>query len=148
MSNISLLLHDNNYYAIYLDGHFVCEGNLMGVQYYGEWRTFRIVKMQSLDSASDSSSSSPLKHPPHSDQEPPDVVHKLSELALDDGPSLAEEHAEQLSQNADVADSRLLSDEDIPVLKITARTKTIVVDASKTTKPSMPEVSDETGGVQ
>ena len=120
-------------YMCVLDGHFVCEGNMIGVQYYGEWRTFRIIQMHSLDVNNElNSSSSPVKHSshprPHLDQEPPDVVHKLSELALDDSSLEEQGHTRE---NADTADCTL-SLEEIAVLKITARTRMVVIDPSKT----------------
>lgn len=113
---------------------------MIGVQYYGEWRTFRVIQMYPLDAELDSSSS-PIKHPPHShlDQGPPDITHKLSELALND--SSMEEHG-QSRENADMADSSL-SLEEIPILKITARSRILVVDPSKT-KPSKNKVKDGT----
>ncbi len=119
----------------------MCEGNMIGVQYYGEWRTFRIVRMHSLNNELDSSSS-PVKYPPHLphlDQDPPDIIHKLSKLALDD--SSMEEQG-QSRENADSSDS-YPGLEKIPVLKITARSRMIVGDPSKT-KPSDKGVSNVT----
>ena len=110
---------------------------MVGVQYYGEWRTFRITWMLPLDTAELDPSSSPIKpHTPHTDQRLPDVTHKLSELALDD--STMEEDNGPSRENADVADSPLLLEE-IPILKITARSRILVVDTSRT-KPSKNKV--------
>ena len=115
----------------------MCEGNTVGVQYYGEWRTFRITRMLPLDTAEIDPSSSPVKpHTPHTDQRLPDVTHKLSELALDD--STMEEDNGLSRENTDVADSPLLLEE-IPILKITARSRILVVDTSRT-KPSKNKV--------
>ena len=131
--NILLSLHTIHV----IDGHFICEGNLIGVQYYGEWRTFRVVQMHPLDNELDLSLS-PVKHPPHLDQEPPDIVCKFSELELDDS-SMEEEHR-QSGENANSSDSRL-SLEEVPILKITTRSRMVVVDPSKTT-PSKHKVRE------
>ena len=110
---------------------------MIGVQYYGEWRTFRIIQLYPLDAELDSSSS-PVKHPLHSHPDQ-DITHKLSEMALDD--SSMEEHG-QSRENADTADSSVPLEE-IPTLKVTARSRILVADSSKT-KPSKNKVKDWT----
>ena len=116
-----------------IDGHFVCEGNMVGVQYYGEWRTFRVIQIHPLKNSDevDPLSSSPIKPRPHQlDQCPPDdVINKLSELALDNDSSMQEHGPSR--ENAEVADSTL-SLEEIPVLKITAKSRIVVIDPSTT----------------
>jgi hypothetical protein len=105
---------------------------MVGVQYYGEWRTFRVVQMHLLKNTELDPSSSPVKPHPHLDHRPPDdITRKLSELVLDDDSSMQEHRL--LGENADMADSTL-SLEEILVLKITTRSRMVVVDPSTTNR--------------
>ena len=113
-----------------IDGHFICEGNVVGVQYYGEWRTFRVVQIHPIKNSDelDPLSSSPVKPRPHQ-LDHHDVINKLSELALDNDSSMQEHGPSR--ENAEVADSTL-SLEETPILKITAKSRIVVVDPSAT----------------
>ena len=107
---------------------------MVGVQYYGEWRAFRVVQIHPLKNSDepDPLSSAPVKpHPHHLDQHPDDVMHKLSELALDNDSSMQEHGLSR--ENADTADSTL-SLEETPVLKITTKSRIVVVDPFATNR--------------
>ena len=112
------LLHLFIIIYIYIDGYFVSEGNIIGVQYYGEWRSFRVVRIQSLGGETGVSTTSPVKLVSRdSDQ---DVVRQLSELVLD-SPSTATE------RNADSARSSP-SSSGVPMFKVTAKSRMVVSD--------------------
>lgn len=117
---------------MYADGYFVSEGNLIGVQYYGDWRSFRIVRINSLDDETGSSSPLPVKRVnPDQDEA---VVQQLSELALDSPTTMKKKEEEEqqrqwAGEGAEFADFGL--PDEVPILKITARSKMTVVDPSK-----------------
>lgn len=114
------------------DGYFICEGNLIGVQYYGEWRSFRVDRIQPLvdgDTQLEPSSSSPMKH---SDVDRDrDVICKLSELELD-SPAIEQRESRE---NVDSGVS-----EDVSIFKITARSKLKVIEHSVDSKCSKSKV--------
>ena len=118
--------------CIYADGYFVSEGNLIGVQYYGDWRSFRIVRINSLDDETGSSSPLPVKRVnPDQDEA---VVQQLSELALD-SPTTMKKKEEEEQQRQRAGEGAEFADfgppDEVPILKITARSKMTVVDPSK-----------------
>ena len=121
--------------CMYADGYFVSEGNLIGVQYYGDWRSFRIVRINSLDDETGLSSPLPVKQV-NLDQDEA-VVQQLSELALDSPTTMKkeEEEEEEEQQRQRAGEGAEFADfgppDEVPILKITARSKMTVVDPSK-----------------
>lgn len=109
----------------------MCEGNLIGVQYYGEWRTFRIVQIQSLDGELELSSSSPVKSADGGN----DVVQRLSELVL-------ENSMEERDESGRDSASLPWPLGEVPVLKVTARSRMVITSPSMDNKLSKPEVKD------
>ena len=91
------------------------------MHYFGEWRSFRVDRIQPLvgDAQAEPSSSSPTKRSDLNGER--DVIRKLSELELE-SPTV-EQHV-----SGETADSG--PSDEVPIFKITARSKLKVVEHS------------------
>ena len=102
------------------------------MHYYGEWRSFHVDCIQPLEDGgaqAEPSSSSPTKR---SDlNQDCDIIRKLSELELDS--PTAERHVSGESVDSGVS-------EEVPIFKITARSKLKVIEHSVDDKYSKNKV--------
>ena len=94
------------------------------MQYYGEWRSFRIVRIQALDGEMESSTSPTKRSGLDKDR---DIVSKLSELVID-GSFVNQQHISESMETTDLADSGL--SEEVSVFKVTSRSRIKVVKQS------------------